>query len=146
MTDLPPGRELDALIAEKVMGWRREKVPRDARGESGGSDMLVPPFFYQTAYDLPPLGQIHLTYFVPRYSTEFEVARRALLDKLPDRWLTAFDGRWHIRETLCVTHQGESGEATYETRPLASGETLAHAICLAALKIVEANQTALPVL
>lgn len=27
MTDLKPGRELDALVAEKVMGWRRPKWP-----------------------------------------------------------------------------------------------------------------------
>ncbi len=137
MTDLPPGRELDALVAEKVMGYRREKTPPDAQGENGGTDVLVPAVIDHPPYTYPPLGPIGLAYFVPRYSTDLEAAGLVSAN-LPKRWLAAYDGRWHVRETLSVTHHGESGEATYTTRPLGSGETLAHAICLAALNIASA--------
>lgn len=136
MTNLPPGRDLDALVAEKVMGYRREKAPPDYHGQNGGTDVLVPPGVDHSTWAYPPVGRIGPTYFVPSYSTRTEDAW-PVVEKLPARCLITYDGRWHIRETLCVTHHGDSGEVTYSTRPFASGDTLAHAICLAALRVVE---------
>lgn len=67
------------------------------------------------------------------YSTEIKDAWR-LVDRLPDRFLIAADvNGWHIRETLCVTYHGESGEKTYQAKPIASGVTMPVAICRAVL-------------
>jgi hypothetical protein len=109
MIDLPPGQELDRLIFRTVVtgGVSNEELER----WSESAALLLSP-----------------------YSTDISAAE-SLFGVLPERWLAAFDGRWHIRETLSVTHHGESGEVTYATRPLASGETLPHAVCLAALKL-----------
>ena len=43
------------------------------------------------------------------------------------RFIIAFDGRFHVRETLFVHHDGGSGERTvkYETKVIASGENMA---------------------
>jgi len=41
------------------------------------------------------------------------------------RFVVARDEKgYHVRQTLCVTHDGVSGESRYDTKPLASGRTL----------------------
>lgn len=63
-------RELDALVAEKVMGFRREKTPPDCEGKYGGEDVLIPPTINHKTWNYPPKGRIGLAYFVPHYSTD----------------------------------------------------------------------------
>jgi len=72
--NMPAGREMDALIAEKVMGFRREKTPPDYNGEYGGEDILVPISIDHENFIYPPKGKIALTYFVPNYSTDIATA------------------------------------------------------------------------
>lgn len=51
------------------------------------------------------------------------------LKKLPERFIIAYDeGRYHIRETLCVGHNFINGEVTYDALPLGSGDTLEKAL------------------
>ena len=127
-----PGRELDALVAEKVMGWHREPTPKDARGENGGDPVLLPPGHTIGTYGgLPNLGRVHLAYFAPASSTEQDAAWRVWrncrarfgyatleLHETPD-------GRIH------AYFQDAQGDG-----PVGDGDTIAHAICLAALRAV----------
>lgn len=74
---LPAGRETDALIAEYVMGWQREKVPPDARGNNGGTECLVPPGVHPgapNAYQWPNVGAIPLWWFAPEWSARLQPA------------------------------------------------------------------------
>lgn len=48
------------------------------------------------------------------------------------RWLIAHDEiGYHVRETLCVTHDGPSGEAIYHTQPRGTRKSLRKALALA---------------
>ncbi len=117
---MSPGRELDAVVAEKVMGLSVR--PIEVIGASGvHADVGT--------VDLPrrmPDGRmgVHAAP-LPAYSTEIAAAWEVVeklrspvfvLEWEPDRWLASF----------C----GEDEDATADTAP--------HAICLAALKAVEA--------
>lgn len=66
------GRELDALVAERVMGYRRvADTTRDYDGVQHGGEFLVPPTIAddQLHNYLPPFGGIPFDYFVgARYS------------------------------------------------------------------------------
>jgi hypothetical protein len=65
-----PGKELDALIAEHIFGWRRIKGPKfDYDGPCESNDVLVPPTITsaEEAFRyMPPKGVIPFTYFVNR--------------------------------------------------------------------------------
>jgi Phage ABA sandwich domain len=97
-------RALDALVAEHVMGFRREKAPRDYDGQHAGNDILVPPdvggdFCY------PPRGPISVVYHVPRYSASLEAAWR-VVGRLRDHY------GFHVG-----IHTSESGAHVAVTRP-----------------------------
>lgn len=48
------------------------------------------------------------------------------------RWMIAVDEYgYHVRETLCVTHDGDTGEVTYHARPEGTRKTLQEAVKLA---------------
>lgn len=64
------GRELDALVAEHVKGFKHEKAPKDYDGMNGGTDILVPPDVDHANYPYPPKGPLRLTFFVPAYSAD----------------------------------------------------------------------------
>jgi hypothetical protein len=53
-----------------------------------------------------------------------ERALLKLLKQSKGRFLVAYDGYWHLRATLCVTHDEERGEAVYATKPIASADSL----------------------
>lgn len=106
--DLKPGRELDALVAEKVMGE-----------------------------DLSPLGTLHgreIPYVPPHYSTDiaaaWQVMEHITAQKRDDfGWfdLRFVNDRW---KATFITG------AYYEARDHIEAPTAPHAICLAALKAV----------
>jgi hypothetical protein len=79
---LPAGRELDALVAERVLGWHRVPQPKDYDGNYGGEPVLVPPGMQTieqhtgSSYALPPRGCLHLAYFTPQVSTDLIAAWR----------------------------------------------------------------------
>jgi hypothetical protein len=123
------GRELDALIAEKVMGWTRYPAgmhPTDNRTISGV--LYCPPYY---PYDA---GSANV---VPYYSTNISEAWE-VVTKLAERglWMTmltpfnAADG-FHVAYTPHGEAQWQAGLGTViaDTAPLA--------ICRAALKALD---------
>lgn len=69
-------RELDAEIAEKVLGYYRTGVGPDAFGEHGGCEVLVPyeAWLRGNPYALPPKGPVHVAFFVPEWSRTLDCA------------------------------------------------------------------------
>ena len=110
---MEPGRELDALIAEKVMGLHITK-------ESRHTDCPV--------YDIQDAGR----FFAPisPYSTSIAAAWE-VVEKVADPWvwsLSNYHGEWESELTrIDIDHQGVYASAP--TAPLA--------ICHAALKAIE---------
>ena len=139
---LPPRRELDALVAEKVMGWRRVNIGPDYNGEHDGCEVLLSPtmMLSEVAPYLPRTGPVPLWYFVPDYSTVLgatwqvvvQMERNdfwAKLTRKSEYYKTRSDRPlWRV-EFRCVrgaTRGEHSGTA----------EEIEHAICLAALAAV----------
>ena len=121
-----PGRELDGLVAENVMGWRECKIgiERDIKGRAG--------------FGLERPGQFRLSF--PEYSTN-----------ISDAWLVveklAGDGHALALQAPGSTDMNEAYReftrwtADFGTNNIsgyteANGDTAPHAICMAALKIV----------
>jgi hypothetical protein len=117
---MTPGRELDALVAEKVMGW----LVDHRRMLGAPKPHITDPFVDHI--ELVP---------VPRFSTDIAAAWEVV-----DTILTptaAWGGHRYfkvnaIQEMFTVTF-----ETNYEGR--ATAKTMPHAICLAALKAVGAD-------
>lgn len=98
-----PGRELDALVAEKVMDWR---------------DVI-------DGCGIPPTKNHHC--FIPNYSTSMANA-------------------WEVVEKLCVgnsfrldNHYNGDWHVIFHNKYFSQEKTVPHAVCIAALKAVEAK-------
>jgi hypothetical protein len=66
------GRDLDGFIAEHLRGYRVETVGKDAHGEHGGTEILVPPTLGSDWYrHLPNLGPVHRAFWAPEWSTQW---------------------------------------------------------------------------
>lgn len=134
------GRELDAEVAERVLGFRRHPVPKDYDGVNAG-ETLVPPGFREDSFTWPPRGAVSFTYFANKYSTNlvdaFTVvdAMRAKgwsfslnQDADDSMWTCSFMSEWG-------DGNGEDGGAGYGKYAhcfrITSGPL---AICLASLK------------
>lgn len=117
MNDLKPGRELDALIAEKVMGWTEIDLDPAKRSNS-----------YNYGFGINPVHGIENAF--PNYSTDIAAAW-PIVEMFKERGdykieISAYpkDSCWTIKaygKKSCTT----------------SAKTLPHAICLAALKAIE---------
>lgn len=130
--ELAAGRTLDALIAEKVMGFQRVPVPKDCDGKNEG-ETLVPPDFQLSSYEWTPRGFYQLWAFCPHYSARIESAwevvehlRRqgakvSVQNRTPGPW-----AMW-----ICMRIGTDREQVTLER-----GETAALAICRAALAAV----------
>lgn len=114
---MKPGRELDALVAEKVMGWRvGERFDGDwylmepASGGMGGNPV--------------PMRLEH-------YSTDIAAAWQ-LVEKVGTGWL-------YLTLTQDSDRTSDYWRAAFHRRTDApdavNGDTAPHAICLAALKV-----------
>lgn len=125
--ELVAGRGLDALIAEKVMGYQWW------RSSSSGNRSLFakgkqPEWFKKLADGTEPLVTDWKMVRLPAFSTSIADAH-SIVDKMTDfRW---------------VIERGEDGwTVMLDTRSVfwtATGETAAEAICRAALSAVEAQ-------
>ena len=118
---LPAGRELDALVAEKVMGWLEvtKKPIANAFGQTVMEDYVGKP--------APGAPQPVL---VPRFSTMIQEAWK-VADKLraDAQFVAVLSGKGPqgVQPWICkVNREGSFLEER--------AETAAHAICLAALK------------
>jgi hypothetical protein len=125
---MKPGRELDALIAEKVMGWGPIEIDRN------GNPVGINP-------DYPSKFKCHI---VPNYSTDIAAAW-TVVEKLKLCVWPTTDGRY-----LCLLDQfsleygdeywfgGSNVLENIERDWIAAvAQTAPHAICLAALKTVK---------
>ena len=125
--DLPAGRELDALVAEKVMGWQdaRAFFPWPESGVMLDNYAMMPPHG----------GAIRDIAHVPCYSTDIAAAWE-VVEKL-------WDEDFHVQFQL--VHQVTAGKwrVEFPTRKVphhnyvfAHADTASLAICRAALKAV----------
>lgn len=119
VTDLPPGRELDALIAEKVMEWRK--------GTSPGTDQLWCRFG-----DDDQILEIGASEAEWEPSTDWGAAGEVI-----EKVRAIYDGHFTV---MAFTTNWRAGPGTPSDRheiPLFTvGKTGPHAICLAALAIL----------
>lgn len=124
---MTPGRELDALIAEKVMGFAKNKD--DKYGEvpwrnSGGEEV------YAEHLSVPPYMKL------PRYSTDIAAAW-AVVEKLKAAgFIVGIDENAppHSALSCCIVGKAEKNSVLIVAQGL--GTTASYAICLAALKAV----------
>lgn len=117
-TDLKPGRELDALVAEKVFGRKVEWVydEEECRKE--------PMVFMDRTGDFEVLSH---------YSTSIACAWEVVETLIStDDWAEfSLDYESNLKWTVAP------GSFYHDTAKAVFGETAPHAICLAALKVVE---------
>lgn len=120
MTDVA-GRELDVLIAEKVMGWTWYKTGRGAR-------MLCEPHHGQLADGSEPIANL-ATFSVPLYSSDIAAAW-SIVEKMQELgWTFAielFEDNGNYSAYFKNTQNRDRYVGNADTAPLA--------ICLAALK------------
>ncbi len=71
------GRELDAEIAKRLLGWRPTKVGKDASGKNE-CEILTPDGTLDCLgdYKLPPKGKLHEAFLVPAFHRELDEAIR----------------------------------------------------------------------
>lgn len=152
---MKPGRELDAIIAEKVMGWTQcDPLAKWDRWEYGdpGDDWTVVSEEWCRGDGFPERG--HYRSPIPRYSTSIGDAW-TVVEKLDegrypfiltqDRYGGTYSGGiWLASFGVFMDEyergpQGDDGDAvSYWASPglICAGKTPAHAICLAALQVV----------
>lgn len=117
---MKPGRDLDALVAEKVMGWLNNEKDTLAPGMWGIMDWRAD-------------GTPFLAANFPSYSTDITAAWE-VVDRLSS------DGSWvlHGQEGLGweaeLNYQNGRFLQNEDTVSIGRGNTAPHAICLAALK------------
>lgn len=83
------GRELDAAVAEHVLGWRKRRGPAyDYDGPCEAFDILVPPQITSAEFDdgfiWPPRGVVKPWYFCKPWSTDL-VAAFAVAQHMAER-------------------------------------------------------------
>ena len=150
---LTAGRELDALIAEKVMGWKWRvwnlnaytdaaiEVPGNAIEEAQkGYRFLNPPNEDEWAY-LPAEGKepvLDKYYFrPPGYSTSIAAAEEQVIPKMRENgWIVII---YYCLDGSVEVYLDRREFRRDEDRLVAFGDTAPLAICLAALKANDAN-------
>lgn len=64
-----PDRDIDAEIAEHLLGWRRARVAADYDGQNA-SEVLTPDGRLLDNFSYPPRGKIALYYHVPAHTRD----------------------------------------------------------------------------
>jgi hypothetical protein len=111
---MKPGRELDLLVAEKVMGWKRQET--DNTGRYIASDVLI-----------RPEGQLDL---IPAYSGDIKAAWE-VVSRLRHDWdfiITDRTAVWEVKIRASAWSEGIVLTGI--------GKDVPHAICEAALQTV----------
>ncbi|WP_339259547.1 hypothetical protein MKZ12_07160 [Paenibacillus sp. FSL R5-0713] len=129
---VPPGIELDVMVAEHVFRWRRISGPtHDYDGPVEHGDVLFPPSVSTNeAYQMMPAkGSIPLSYFVNRHwSTDIGAAWK-VLDTFKVHQVTRNEGGFSHSDLKYRAIIGKNQHAAY-------GDTAPEAICKAALLAV----------
>ena len=74
---MPAGREMDALIAQYVFGWKLRYVPKDARGENQGFVLVsavISDALDDARIDYPKIGALPTYYYCRDWSTNIQSA------------------------------------------------------------------------
>jgi hypothetical protein len=132
VTTLPPGRELDALVAEKVMGLYREPPSKYARHVPQYSDRD------------PKTGRATVSGDLRPYSTDIAAAwevlknihARGIVWCIEQADTAAFPTVHIVNPTPCEKEKGHIHFIEDMERISERAESTPHAICLAALKAV----------
>jgi hypothetical protein len=115
-----PGPDLDQLVAERVMGWRREQGVEGIRMWRGPADERA--------------RQARAVYGVPRYSTDISaawlVAEKVRLAVVPQ--LEGSELRWYATDIHRVVF-GDAVTMIEEAEGGMLADSAPYAICLAAL-------------
>lgn len=148
-TELPPGRELDAMVAEKVLGWRWIKF--GAKGDDSLTAIVPPAHIYNRPHWQPSNSEAERFYDwdtlswldknekhhwgLPHYSTDIAAVQEVKQKMAEMGW-----------DWFCLIER--PGQATVTISALNNpalpdvqgvAETAPHAICLAALSAVRAE-------
>lgn len=143
LDELKPGRELDALVAEKVMGLQVETDPLKYFSGAAVAEHVEHFGKYRRVESISGGADIPLFWKLPHYSTDISAAwevvewfrknKKALGFSFDVHWL---DPDWRIENY-------DTGYSGYLYRGWKEGQefdvqssTFPHAICLAALKAV----------
>lgn len=131
---MKPGRELDALVAEKVMGFRHY-ISSEWKGLVR-TEGQISQIEMHAKFDEP----ISPLKFVPPYSTAIEAAWEVIQECIRVRkefkleWRREPDEGWEC--SLELFDKIYDGPYNFT----ATSESAPHAICLAALKLVESQK------
>lgn len=115
---MKPSRDLDALIAEKVMGWTNEYLP-DIYG------------IYRSVWYSPNRDDCFKKYVGPKWSTDIHAAWR-IVEKLDKRFCLIKEDPNSNERPYKAWFQKDAEEGY----SVSYGESAAHVICLAALKAI----------
>lgn len=141
-TELKAGRSLDALVAEKIFGWRRVRGAFDD-GSAWYPDVvvLVPPEHIDRHTNLTTLP-VDVFATTPRYSTDIAAAM-PIAEKLGLSLVCSEDG-WYAIKPADIIHytyddhplsRPEIGLVLSTDYPRSPSETPSLAICLEALRL-----------
>lgn len=117
---MEPGRELDALVAEKVMGLEITKIANGHMWFRDGVTLRSP---------------------IPHYSTDIAAAWLVVEKMSSDGWIHEITEHINDSQIKCAMFANRSGhyesyERSWDDEQWAVSGTAPHAICLAALKAV----------
>lgn len=141
----PPGKELDILIAEKVMGWRRLTYAQANPGNKNyAGDMRLTPHWYDEQLSETRLAEDSYDYYQPEeaWSPSTNIADAwDVVEKLKYFEIQAPNapcngGEYANHSTDWAVELGLAPDGAEES-VFARGISAPHAICLASLKAVE---------
>jgi len=127
-TKLQAGRELDALVAEKVMGWARHAVEFN-----NFQKVVVPPSW--SNFGVYWLGR-DIYEQVPAYSTEIEAAWQ-IVEQLQSHGLYIHIAALTVRGFATRVFADRAGDEPDKQIVYVDADTASLAICKAALLAVE---------
>lgn len=133
------GRDLDALVAQHVLGWGTELGPYwEENGERKREPILMPPDGLPEGFTYPPKGRIAFCYHAPPCSTyddaAYRLVRRCGLyicaghKRWPD---VVWDETWYVGE---LSRDFPNGQ--FAGRHGVFAATIPLAVCIAALESV----------
>lgn len=132
-----PGRALDALVAEKVIGWKywRSKhghwiiYAPDGRSLEPLFGNMPPAYNPTTGKKLPDPEWWEGCDDIHEYSTDIKAAWE-VVEKIGTNFFTLSSG-------FTINHKWDASFSVKHGHPKALGDTAPHAICLAALMVAE---------
>jgi hypothetical protein len=118
--NMKAGREMDGLIAEKVLGWFWKKVPPDADGKNYGSCLVsktLSDLLDSGDWDWPKKGKIDKYAYCKNYSTNISDAFEVVNTKAQQYTIKEPSNNGNVFVMIQIATK--QGMATADTVPLA---------------------------